>query len=142
MFIRKEEVFLKKRRNTALFTHIMRAMLCALGAFFILNFARADDILPNPAMCTIDNFGQNGGNVTLVAQWTPATYNVTYMDGGVAMSGINPATYTYGTGASVNAQPTKTHGSFDSWCTDAELQTCALPQTITTTDTKGLSLCF
>ena len=46
-----------------------------------------------------------------------------------------PSQYTYGTGATVNATPTRSHSSFVGWCTDAGLTNCAATQTIGTTAT-------
>ena len=43
--------------------------------------------------------------------------------------------YKYGTGATVNATPTRSHSSFVGWCTDAALTNCAATQTIGTTAT-------
>ena len=74
-------------------------------------------------------------DVAYTANATSNTYNITYMDGGVAMSGINPATYTAGTSTTINATPSKAHGAFDKWCTDSGLTNCATTQTIATTDT-------
>ena len=77
----------------------------------------------------------NGATVTLYAQWTPATYTITYnMNGGTNYSGA-PTTYTYGIGATIDGAPTKTGYAFVGWCTDSGLTSCSATQTISTTDT-------
>ena len=50
-------------------------------------------------------------------------------------AGSNWSQYTYGTGATVNATPTRSHSSFVGWCTDAGLTNCATTQTIGTNAT-------
>ena len=72
--------------------------------------------------------------ITLTAKWVKNTYDITYMDGGMTLTGLTPTTtYTVGTGATINATPSKAHGSFDKWCLDAGLTNCATTQTISTT---------
>ncbi len=74
-------------------------------------------------------------NKTLTATWTPNTYTISYtMNGGTNYSGY-PTSYTYGTGATINGTPTRTGYTFAGWCTDSGLTTCAMTQTISTTDT-------
>ena len=60
---------------------------------------------------------KTGDNITLTAQWTPVTYNITYhLDGGT--NGANPATYTIETADIELVAATREHDRFDGWFTD------------------------
>jgi len=55
------------------------------------------------------------GDVTLYAQWTTVTYDITYnLDGG-SNNGSNPATYTIITATITLLNPTKTGYTFEDW---------------------------
>ena len=61
----------------------------------------------------------NGATVTLYAQWTPATYTITYKDqGNVKFSGTHesgyPTTHTYGTATTLKTA-SKTGYTFEGW---------------------------
>ena len=65
----------------------------------------------------------DGATVTLYAQWTPATYTITYKDqGNVKFSGSHasgyPTKHTYGTATTLSTA-TKTGYTFGGWHTDA-----------------------
>lgn len=65
----------------------------------------------------------------------PITYPISYeLDGGTNYTGA-PATYTYGTGATIAGIPTKSGHVFAGWCTDSAKNSCAYSQTIATTAT-------
>ena len=62
-------------------------------------------------------------------------YNISYvMNSGTNYSGA-PTQYYELTGATVGGTPTKSGSVFAGWCTDAELQNCAMSQTIGTSAT-------
>lgn len=92
---------------------------------------------------TLDN--EIPGNRNLYAHYDESTYNITYYkNGGEWPSGSNcpgvsgcPSTYTYGTGATINAVPTRDHSVFEAWCTDPDLNSssCNMPQIIEPTET-------
>ena len=66
---------------------------------------------------------------------SPITYPISYeLDGGTNYTGA-PATYTYGTGATIAGIPTKSGHVFAGWCTDSAKNSCAYSQTIATTAT-------
>ena len=71
---------------------------------------------------TIQNIS---GNVTLTAQWTADTYDITYMDGESAFAGTHadgyPTTHTYGTETTLKSA-TKTGYTLEGWYTEAELE--------------------
>ena len=81
-------------------------------------------------------------NVTLVAQWTPQHYDITYeLNGGTQASSGVPSTYTYGTGATISGVPTALHATFAGWCENNGLtQGCATPKTIGSTSTGDKTL--
>lgn len=64
---------------------------------------------------SIDN--TQAGDITLYANWTANTYNITYnLDGGAYATGqSNPATYTYGVGVASFAPLEKTGHDFVGW---------------------------
>ena len=57
--------------------------------------------------------------MTLYARWVPNKYNVNYVLNGGTNTGLNPSTYTYGTGAVVY-DPTKTGYTFAGWYDNAD----------------------
>ena len=60
------------------------------------------------------------GDVTLFAQWTINSYNITYnLDGGTN-NGSNPVTYNIGTSTITLLAPTKTGYTFAGWFSEAE----------------------
>lgn len=60
---------------------------------------------------------KTGDNITLTAQWTPVTYNITYhLDGGT--NGANPDTYTIETADIELVAATREHDRFEGWFTD------------------------
>ena len=67
---------------------------------------------------------------------SPNTYTISYTlnSGTQASSGV-PTSYTYGVGATVNGTPTRSGYTFEGWCTDSALTSCAKTQTIATTAT-------
>ena len=85
--------------------------------------------------------GSFSGNENVSANTSPdcATanvYTINYtLNGGTQASSGVPTSYTYGVGATVNGVPTRSHSSFDGWCTDSNLTSCSAAQTISTTDT-------
>ena len=75
-------------------------------------------------------------NITLKATWTNRKYNITYeYNSGTAPSSGVPATYTYGTGATVNGTPTRTGYTFNGWSENSSLTDPAFSKTIGTTAT-------
>ena len=76
-------------------------------------------------------------NKNLVPNWTAQTYTITYYDedGTTVLTGLNPTSYTYGTGATINAVPTKAHSTFAGWCDTASLTNCTMTKTIGATAT-------
>ncbi len=130
--LRKEEVFLKKRRNTALFSRILRATLCALGVLFALNFSYAETAGAQ-LNCNIDDL-QSDTRATFVAKWALDEYVITYMDGENEITGLMPASYTIESDSiTLPDAPEKIGYTFDGWCDDVELtQNCALNRTIPT----------
>ncbi len=92
---------------------------------------------------TLDN--EIPGNRDLYAHYDESGYDITYvMNGGEWPSGSNcpgvsgcPTTYTHGTGATINAVPTRDHSVFEAWCTDPDLNpnSCNMTQIIGPTET-------
>ncbi|MBQ6736476.1 MAG: InlB B-repeat-containing protein [Alphaproteobacteria bacterium] len=86
-------------------------------------------------------------NKTLSVNWTARTYTITYYDedGTTVLTGLNPTSYTYGTGATINAVPTKAYSVFNGWCTTRNATTGTLsgcqpttnPHVIGTTETDN-----
>jgi uncharacterized repeat protein (TIGR02543 family) len=70
-------------------------------------------------------------DVDLYAKWTPAVYNITYMDGGTHS---NPASYTYGVGATLTSA-SKTGHIFGGWFDNANFNGTAV--TTIPTDATG-----
>ena len=63
---------------------------------------------------------ENGGTVTLYAQWEPTVYTVTYeLNGGTAGDGC-PATYTVESETATLGNPTKENCNFMGWYTTAD----------------------
>ena len=62
---------------------------------------------------------------------------ITYvMNGGTNYNGA-PTSYELGTGATINGVPTKSANVFAGWCTDSNLTSCAMSQTIGTSETTA-----
>jgi uncharacterized repeat protein (TIGR02543 family) len=76
---------------------------------------------------------QNNGEYNAIC--TANVYNITYTMNGGTNYVNSPETYTYGVGATIDGVPTKAGNVFAGWCTDAELTTCAMSQTIATNAT-------
>ncbi len=57
------------------------------------------------------------GEKNYIAQYssTPRTYSITYKDGDTILTGIEPATYTCGTGAAINGTYSKAGYTFNGW---------------------------
>lgn len=87
---------------------------------------------------SIDN--TQAGDVTLYANWTANTYNITYnLDGGTLPSGqTNPSTYTYGVGVTSFASLEKTGHDFVGWFDAATAGNQVT--SITTTDIEAKTL--
>lgn len=96
----------------------------------------------NTATSCACNTGHSVGGTTNGATTTsgttpcsPIAYPISYeLDGGTNYTGA-PATYTYGTGATIAGIPTKSGHVFAGWCTDSAKSSCAYSQTIATTAT-------
>ena len=90
---------------------------------------------------TLDN--EIPGNRNLYAHYDESVYHITYEKNGGDWAPMSncpgasgcPATYTYGTGATINVAPTRALSVFAGWCTDSALTNCALLQTIGTNET-------
>ncbi len=108
---------------------------CESGLAFS-NWKNLSDNQTFDAGATVDEWPYEDP-VTLVARWGGAnTYQITYvMNGGTNASTGMPATYTYGTGATIDGVPTREHSTFAGWCTESTLTNCAPTQTISSTDT-------
>lgn len=89
---------------------------------------------PTPAGYSAN--GKRDGATTSTNGCTAVTYDINYVlnSGTQASSGV-PTTYTYGAGATINGTPTRTYYTFEGWCTDAALTSCAKTQTIAATAT-------
>ena len=74
-------------------------------------------------------------NKTLTAQWDAQTYSISYELNGGTNYASAPHSYVFGIGAIINGTPTRGNSVFKGWCTDSELQNCAMSQTIGRTDT-------
>ena len=77
---------------------------------------------------------------TLTPNWTANTYTITYYDedGATELTGLTPTSYTYGTGATVDASPIQAHSTFNGWC-DMDGTNCALTRSISDTATGDKS---
>ena len=94
-----------------------------------------DSALANCAMTqTIST--SDTGNKTFYAKWADV-YAITYvLNGGTNYNGA-PTSYELGTGATINGVPTKASSVFAGWCTDSNLTSCAMSQTIGTSETTA-----
>ena len=90
---------------------------------------------------TLDN--EIPGNRDLYAHYDESVYHITYEKNGGDWAPMSncpgasgcPATYTYGTGATISSVPTRALSVFVGWCTDAGLTNCAPTQTIGANET-------
>ena len=74
-------------------------------------------------------------NKVFTAQWDAEAYNIVYeLNGGTNYTGA-PQTYTFGVGARIDGTPTRTNSVFKGWCTDTQLQNCAMMHTIARNET-------
>lgn len=77
------------------------------------------------AACTVKAAkpsAKNYGNMTVYAKKTPLTYKINYKwaDSGSSISKITPASYTYGTGATLPTVPTVDYYKVTGWFSDKE----------------------
>lgn len=88
------------------------------------------------AITTFTTTGGAGATSVTCTACSARSYTISYAlnSGTQASSGV-PTSYTYGTGATINGTPRRDGYTFEGWCTDSALTSCAKTQTISTTAT-------